>query len=199
MNNEFMNKYPYTDFHQLNADYLLKRLKNIEDTLATLEEKIEGEVLVWVQEYLAPYEKKLNDLIKEVEDLSEYTKETLEGYDTTITNFETTVNNAIAQIRQDLIDSIAAVNSLTDLKIEQNNIYLLNEITENVGNLFVVLNPFTGETVSIQDMVDYLSAFHITDSIDYDTMATRALTYNQVDALNITYTDLTLHGNTLYV
>lgn len=199
MNNAFMNKYPYTDFHELNADYLLKRLKDIEDTLATLEEKIEGEVLVWVQEYLAPYEEKLNDLIKEVEDLSEYTKETLEGYDTTITNFETTVNNAIAQIRQDLIDSIAAVNSLTDLKIEQNNIYLLNEITENVGNLFVVLNPFTGETVSIQDMVDYLSAFHITDSIDYDTMATRALTYNQVDALNITYTDLTLHGNTLYV
>ena len=199
MNNEFMNKYPYTDFHELNADYLLKRLKDIEDTLATLEEKIEGEVLVWVQEYLAPYEKKLNDLIKEVEDLSEYTKETLDDYNTTITNFETTVNNAIAQIRRDLLDSIQAVNDLTDLKIEQNNIYLLNEITENVGNLFVVLNPFTGETVSIQDMVDYLSAFHITDSIDYDTMNTRALTYNQVDALNITYTDLTLHGNTLYV
>lgn len=199
MDNGFMNKYPYTDFHELNADYLLKRLKNIEDTLATLEEKIEGEVLVWVQEYLAPYEKKLNDLIGEVEDLSEYTRETLDDYNTTITNFETTVNNAIAQIRRDLLDSIQAVNDLTDLKIEQNNIYLLNEITENVGNLFVVLNPFTGETVSIQDMVDYLSAFHITDSIDYDTMATRALTYNQVDALNITYTDLTLHGNTLYV
>lgn len=199
MANEFMNKYPYTDFHELNADYLLKRLKAIEETLTTLEETIKAEVLVWVQEYLAPYESRLNDLIRQVEDLSEYTKETLEDYDTTITNFETTVNNAIAQIRQDLIDSIAAVNALTDLKIEQNNIYLLNEITENVGNLFVVLNPFTGETVSIQDMIDYLSAFHITDSIDYDTMATRALTYNQVDALNITYTDLTLHGNTLYV
>ena len=197
--NEFMNKYPYTDFHELNADYLLNRLKAIEDTLKTLEEDIEAKVLVWVQEYLAPYEKELNDLIKQVEDLSEYTKETLDQYNTTISNFELTVNNAIAQIRQDLIDSIQAVNNLTDLKIEQNNIYLLNEITENVGNLFVVLNPFTGETVTIQDMVDYLSAFHITDSIDYDTMNTRALTYNQVDALNITYTDLTLHGNTLYV
>ena len=40
--------------------------------------------------------------------------------------------------------------------------------------------------------------FHITDGIDYDTMNTRGLTYNQFDALNITYTDLTLHGNTLY-
>ena len=199
MNNDFMNKYPYTDFHELNADYLLQRLKNIEKTLTNLEAQIKEEVLVWVQEYLAPYEEKLNDLIGEVEDLSEYTRETLDDYNTTITNFETAVNNAIAQIRRDLLDSIQAVNDLTDLKIEQNNIYLLNEITENVGNLFVVLNPFTGETVPIQEMIDYLSAFHITDSIDYDTMATRALTYNQVDALNITYTDLTLHGNTLYV
>lgn len=198
MLDNFIHKYPYTNEHELNADYLLRRLKAIEDQLATLEEKIEGEVLEWVQQYLAPYEEKLNGLIKEVEDLSEYTKETLEDYDDTITNFINTVNGALAQLRQDLIDSIKAVNDLTDLKIEQNNIYLLNEITENVGDLFVVLNPFTGETVTIQEMVDYLSAFHITDSIDYDTMATRALTYNQVDALNITYTDLTLHGNTLY-
>ena len=195
----FIAKYPYTNEHELNADYLLARLKNIEEQLATLEEKIEAEVLVWVQEYLAPYEERLNLLIQEVEDLSEETAETLAEYDTTITNFINTVNNALAQIRRDLIDSIQAVNDLTDLKIEQNNIYLLNEITENVGDLFLVLNPFTGEQVPIQEMVDYLSAFHITDSIDYDTMATRALTYNQVDALNITYTDLTLHGNTLYV
>ena len=195
----FIAKYPYTNEHELNADYLLARLKNIEDTLTNLEETIKAEVLVWVQEYLAPYETRLNDLIREVEDLSEETQETLEEYNTTITNFINTVNGALAQLRQDLLDSITAVNALTDLKIEQNNIYLLNEITENVGDLFTVLNPFTGEIVTIQEMVDYLSSFHITDSIDYDTMNTRALTYNQVDALNITYTDLTLHGNTLYV
>ena len=195
----FVHEYPYTNEHELNADYLLKRLKAIEDSLSSFEEKIEGEVLEWVQEYIAPYEKKLNNLIKQVESLSEYTQETLEEYDTTITDFINSVNGALTQIRQDLLDSITAVNALTELKIEQNNIYLLNEITENVGNLFTVLNPFTGEIVTIQEMVDYLSSFHILDSIDYDTMNTRALTYNQVDALNITYTDLTLHGNTLYV
>lgn len=199
MDNQFMNKYPYTDFHELNADYLLQRLKAVEEKLDTIKEDIESEVLAWVQTQLEPYEQQLNDLITEVQNLERSTEETLAQYDTRINNFINQVNAQIVEIRTELVNSIQAVNALTDLKIEQNNIYLLNEITENVGDLFVVLNPFTGETVTIQDMVDYLSAFHINDAIDYDTMATRALTYNQVDALNITYTDLTLHGNTLYV
>lgn len=199
MDNNFMNKYPYTDFHELNADYLLQRLKDVESKLDAIKEDIESEVLAWVQEQLVPYEQQLNELITEVQNLERTTQETLAQYDTRINNFINQVNAQIVEIRTELVNSINAVNALTDLKIEQNNIYLLNEITENVGDLFVVLNPFTGETVTIQDMVDYLSAFHINDAIDYDTMATRALTYTQVDALNITYTDLTLHGNTLYV
>lgn len=199
MDNNFMNKYPYTDFHELNADYLLQRLKAVEVKLDTIKEDIESDVLAWVQQQLVPYEQQLNELITEVQNLERSTEETLAQYDTRINNFINQVNAQIVAIRTELVNSINAVNALTDLKIEQNNIYLLNEITENVGDLFMVLNPFIGEMVTIQDMVDYLSAFHINDAIDYDTMATRALTYTQVDALNITYTDLTLHGNTLYV
>lgn len=194
----FINKYPYTDFHELNADYLLARLKAVEEQIATIEESLKEELSEWLKEQLAPYEETLNNLIKEVNDLSEETEETLEAYDQKINDFITTVNNQLAGIRQELINSIQAVNDLTDLKIEQNNIYLLNEITENVGDLFVVQNPFTGEIVTIQAMIDYLSSFHITDAITYTEMASRGLTYNQFNALNITYTDLTLHGDSLY-
>ena len=194
----FFNKYPYTDFHELNADYLLERLKNIEDSLATLEEKIEAEVFEWVQEQIEPYKQQIEDLIDEVNDLAEETQETLEAYDQRITNLVNDINDELAAIRSELVASIQAVNDLTDIKIENNNIYLLNEITQNVGDLFVVLNPFTGETVTIQAMVDYLSAFHITDGITYTDMNTRALTYTQFNALGIDYTNLTLHGNTLY-
>lgn len=195
---DFIAKYPYTDFHELNADYLLYRLKNVEDQIANIKESIESEVFEWVQEQLKPFEDTLNDLINEVTQLEEDTREALEGYDQRITDFINQVNDELAEIRQELIDSIQAVNDLTDLKIEQNNLYLLNEITQNVGDLFVVMNPFTGETVTIQAMVDYLSQFHITDAITYTDMASRALTYNQFNALNITYTDLTLHGDSLY-
>lgn len=192
-------EYPYLNLNDLNLDYLLKRMKLIETKIQTIKEEIEGEIFEWVQEQLRPFEEQLNALIREVNELSEDVTETLEAYDQRITNFENSVNNKIAAIRQDLVNAINAVNELTDLKIEQNNTWLLNEISQNVGDLFQVLNPFTGTYMSIQEMIDYLSAFHINDAIDYDTMALRALTYNQFNALNMTYTDLTLHGNTLYV
>lgn len=195
----FFNKYPYTDFHELNADFLLQRVKAIEEQLANIKGEIEGEIFAWVQEQLEPYEEELANLMAEVKELDETTRATLEAYDTRISNFINDVNNQLASIRYDLAASIQAVNDLTDLKIEQNNIYLMNEITENVGDLFMVLNPFTGLYVTIQEMVDYLSAFHIVDGIDYDTMNTRALTYNVWNGLAMTYTDLTLHGNTIYI
>lgn len=195
----FVHEYPYTNFHEMNADYLLKRLAEIEAQIKNIKEEIEGEVLIYVQSVLAPYEQELNNLITQVNNLQTTVTSTLNAYDLRITQFENLVNNQIAQIRIDLVNSIDAVNSLTDTKIENNNIWLLGEISRNIGTLFMVLNPFTGEIVPIQDMIDYLSAFHVTDGIDYDTMNIRALTYNDFNALNITYTDLLLHGNTLYV
>ena len=192
-------EYPYLNVNDLNLDYLLKRVKTIEEQIKTIKEEIEGEIFEWVQEQLKPFEEQLTALIEEVNTLSENVEETLNAYDQRITDFENRVNELIAGIRQDLVNGITATNELTDLKIEQNNTWLLNEISQNVGDLFQVLNPFTGTIMSIQEMIDYLSAFHINDAIDYDTMAARALTYNDFAALNITYTDLTLHGNSLYV
>lgn len=195
----FEHAYPYTNFHELNADFLLKRLDNIEKSIQNIKEDIEGEVMEYVAQIIAPYETTLNNLITQVNNLDAQVKTTLEGYNLIITSFENSVNNQIAQIRADLTNSINAVNALTDVKIEQNNIYLINQIMQNIGNVFTVIDPFTGETVSIQTMVDTLASFHITDGIDYDTMASRALTYAQFNALNLTYAQLLLHGNTDYI
>lgn len=191
--------YPYINVNDLNLDYLLNRIKKIEDQIQNIKDEIEGEIFEWVQEQLRPFEEQLAALIQEVNDLSDEVDETLAAYDQRITDFENTVNDQIRLIRQDLTNAINAVNELTDLKIEQNNTWLLNEISQNVGDLFQVLNPFTGTIMSIQEMVDYLSAFHIVDGIDYTTMNTRALTYTVWNGLAMTYTDLTLHGNTIYV
>lgn len=194
----FIHDYPYTNFHEMNADYLLQRLAAIENQIANIKEEIEGEVFEYVQNVLAPYETELNALINQVNNLQTTVTSTLNAYDLRITQFENSVNAQIAQIRRDLADSIDAVNALTDTKIENNNIYLMNQISQNVGSLFLVLNPFTGETISIQDMIDYLSAFHVQDGIDYAEMNTRALTYTYFNSLNMTYTDLYIDGYNQY-
>ena len=195
----FLWKYPHTSFEEINLDYILKRIKQIEIQIETIKEEIEGEIFEWVQEQIAPIEEELNKLIADVTSLEKNVTDTLEAYDKRIDDIQTALDAQIAQIKKDLIDSINAVNALTDTKIEQNNTWLLNEISHNVGDLFQVLNPFTGTMMSIQEMIDYLSSFHIVDGIDYDTMNTRALTYNVWNGLAMTYTDLTLHGNSIYV
>ena len=194
----FMFKYPHTDYQELNLDYILKRIAEIENSIKTIKEQIEGEIFEWVQEQLAPYEQQLNDLIIEVNNLSENVDATLASYDARITAIDNHVALELANIRREIADNTAALSALMDLKIDNNNVYLLNQISQDVGSLFTVVNPFTGEHVSIQNMIDILAQFHITDGITYQTMNTRALTYAQFNALNITYSDLLMHGHTLY-
>lgn len=198
MQDNFIFKYPHTDYQELNLDYILKRITEIENSIATIKEQIEGEIFEWVQEQLAPYEKQLNDLIIEVNNLSEQVDTTLAQYDARITAIDNHVAIELAQIRREMLENSEALSALMDLKIENNNVYLLNEISQNVGSLFFVVNPFTGDHVPIQNMIDILSEFHITDGITYAVMNTRALTYAQFNALNITYSDLLMHGHTLY-
>ena len=194
----FFNEYPYTNYHNLNLDWVIGKLKDVEASIVGIKEAIEGDVRAYVEETLRPYEIRLNSLIEEVGSLTDEVSDILAQYDREIDKFKADVNVAIDKIRRDLQTSIDAVNALTDTKIENNNIYLLNQISENFGAAVRVVNPFTGSWVSIQEMVDYLSDFHISDSITYTEMIERALTYNQFAALDITYTQLLLNGNTLY-
>lgn len=194
----FNNKYPYTDFHELNLDWLLKRLEAVEARIEGLKEEVEADMREYVQTQLQPYLNQLNDLINQVNQLDQRVTQKLSDYDLRITEFENEVNLRILSIQNNVSNQIAAVNQLTDTKIAQNNIYILDEVQRNLGNVVMVTNPFTGLRVTIQQMVDYLAAFHIEDGIDYDTMNTRALTYSQFNALNTTYTDLLIHGNSVY-
>ena len=53
----FFNKYPYTDFHELNLDFLLKNYKMLLDTLKSLDD--------WVDQH----EKEYQELKKLVDDI----------------------------------------------------------------------------------------------------------------------------------
>ena len=91
-----------------------------------------------------------------------------------------------------------SAKAYTDVSIEQNNEYLLEEITkQSIG--IKVLNPFTGEHIPIQDMIDYLSDFHMQNAILVNTVVGRNNTVNQMIAYNATCTDLAINGATIIV
>lgn len=203
------NKYAYSDFHELNADYILKQLREIDAKIDSLVEEAKAAAIAAATQAAKDYvDERLNDILVEFETLNnefgeiKRSFEILEGevddLEDDFADFVDHVESRLDYYTNYIDAQIAAVNHRTDAAIEANNEYLLETMGTYLAQI-KVLNFFTGEYVSIQDMFDYLSQFHANDAIDYTEMASRSKTYNQLAALNITYTDLAVHGNSVYV
>lgn len=192
------NKYPYTDFHELNLDWILKEMQSLQTQMdGLLEKAIEeatkaakeyvDEQLTGVMEQFAQLQRNFNALDLNVKNLNN-------AFDAFVLN----INSQVTALKTYIDDSLTAQTLQTQLLIAQNNEYILSEL-ETYLTQIKVINYFTGEKVSIQDMFNYLAGLHLNDAIDYDTMALRALTYTYLAGLNINYTNLAMHGNTLYI
>lgn len=205
-----INKYPYTDMHEMNLDWILETIKKLDADLAGIEERatkaaIDG-AKAYVDEELVSVIERFNELQRQVDALNNNFNTTVSQLQTQYGNFVNQVNaqmtimsGKIDAIRAEINADIIGVNARTDLAIEQNNQYIFEQIEERISDQIRVRNYFTGERVTIQKMFDYLAELHVTDGITYAELATRSKTYAEIAALNITYTDLTLHGNTLIV
>lgn len=97
--------------------------------------------------------------------------------------------------RQD--NEIAGSRAYTDTKIEQNNDWILEQITQQFVGI-LVLNPFTGDRVTIQDMFDYLSALHMTEAAKIEQIVGAAKTVNVVVGYNATCTQMVNNGKNIF-
>lgn len=192
------NKYPYSDLHELNLDWILKEMKDLQAAMDGLLEEAIRVTKEYAKEYidsqLASIEDDFATLQHNVYVLSDKFDDLQDEVDAFVINF----NGQIEALKQYVNDSLDAQALRMNLLIQQNNEYLIS-VMESYLSQIKVINYFTGEKVTIQDMFNYLAGLHLNDSIDYDTMAQRAKTYTELAGLNITYTNLALHGNTLYI
>lgn len=127
----------------------------------------------------------------------------ISDFSTDYTNFKIAINNAISSFQFDIDSfkeetnqSVKGAFAYTDSKIAANNDYIF----ERIGNEIIdikVRNYFTGELVSIQDMLDYLADFHAENAILYNVLAEKNIDYTAFAALDITYTQLAVNGNNL--
>ena len=127
-----------------------------------------------------------------VEDVEEANRRFIELVNARLVVNENKINNFQEQLTAD----INAVNQRTDFAIQQNNEYLLSVMPEFLSQI-KVRNYFTGESVSIQDMFDYMAQFHLTNAISVGTLVARQKTVNQLIAYNMTMTDLATNGGTI--
>lgn len=203
------NKYPYTDMHELNLDYILTKVKELDERVDKISdeiaEQVEADVKNYIDEQLALVIQEFNDMKTDYDQFKLDVEGEVNGLSQDFIDlvgeldiFMYQVNLKIQGVKDYVDAQIVATNARTDAAIVANNQMILNQLSQYLSNI-TVINFFTGEEISIQDMFDYLAMLHVSDSIDYATLYSRNKTYADVAALNITYTDVVLHGNTLIV
>lgn len=143
-------------------------------------QKFETQINTQYQALDEKYQTLYGELNISILELADSTAESLEELDTKIYNLG------------------ESLKDIMDLKIEENNEYIFESIaTEIIG--IKVLNYFTGEKVTVQEMFDYLAQLHATDGITVTELITRAKTVNELVALKFTYEQLAKNGKNIIV
>lgn len=185
-----INKYPYTDMHELNLDWILSeiqtlevKIKELESTYGDIDDIVDG-LKLYTDESVEALRVQL------VEELN-----VLSG---DITNLQSALDAAIIDITHGYQDADALIVQELTYEISNLDSTLRALIDTKVANI-TVMNYFTGQMVSAQDMLNYLAQLHVTDGIDYADLASRNKSYTQYAGYNMTYTQLVTSGNSIIV
>lgn len=142
--------------------------------------RFKGDILIQYNQLDAKYQTKYEELNNAITELADSTADSIQELDIKIYNLGESLKN------------------IMDLKIEKNNEYIFDVIASEIIGV-KVLNYFTGEKISVQEMFNYLAGLHATDGITVTELITKAKTVNQLVALNMTYTQLAMSGKNIIV
>lgn len=192
----FENKYPYSDFHELNLDWILETVSNVEKRVDGIKDEFLGESNEYTDDKFKEFK---NDLVELESELNVVVGELQEQYSefTGVINAKIQfIQNDINALNQKIDAEIMGANEYTNQAIIQNNVSLIEKLSETLGSLLVI-NFFTGEKITIQTMFDTLAKLHIQNPLTYDGYAEKNITNLNLSLLNITYKDLVMNGTQL--
>lgn len=186
-------EYPYTDPNRYNADWLLNKMKELEGRLDGILEEALKLTKEYVDTRLSEYQEQITQIRKEIQAVSDRTDELSAEIVQQVMRLEGMISDA----EREAESLFVIANNRTDLQIERNNEYIFREIEDNILANITVINYFTGEHTTVQDMFDYLASLHLQNAITYNGLRDKNLTYTELIAKSITYTELVKNGATL--
>lgn len=125
-------------------------------------------------------------------------QEQYEELNNSVIDLADSVASSVEELDMKIHNLGESLKDIMDLKIEENNEYIFESIASEIIGI-KVLNYFTGEKVTVQEMFDYLAQLHATDGITVTELITRQKTVNELIALNFTYEQLAKNGKNIIV
>ena len=194
------NQYPYTDFHEMNLDWVIKKINEFDAKIETFESSILDQAHKYTDEQITI---RLASVESQFEVFKNEVNNAIAGIDGRFDEFVATVNARMAiteanfrELERKVNNVLASANEYTNYAIQQNNEYIIDATTKALDTV-TVLNYFTGARVSIQAMFDYLAQFHLTNAINVDQLVARSKTVQQLIDYNMTMTDLATNGGSI--
>lgn len=190
------NYWPWTNLHELNLDWILQELKNMDSRLDGIIGDAVEQANAYTDQQLEDFKDDFANLQQQIYTAMDQLQQQQTTFISQVNASINAINSKVDKLESDLQAGIDAMQVYTDLAIKSNNEYILKQIESQLIGIEVI-NFFTGQKVTIQQMFDILAQYHLEDSMTYNQFAGKEVTYTQLAALSITYSQLINNGNNL--
>ena len=190
------HKYPYTNFHDLNLDWILQELNNMDARLDGIIGDAVKQANAYTDQQLKDFKDDFSNRQQQIYTAMDQLQQQQTTFISQVNASIDAINSKVDKLESDLQAGIDSMQVYTDLAIDSNNEYILKQIENQLIGIQVI-NYFTGQKVTIQQMFDILAQYHLEDAMTYNQYAGKEVTYTQLATLSITYSQLINNGNNL--
>lgn len=189
-------QFPYANFHELNLDWILKKIKELDEKVDSIEDRILKEANAYTDQQVGLLRRDFAQLEAEFTAFKSDINAQFAAYtakqDKAFADYQKLVNAQIDLLEQEIRDARAELktmlqqaNAYTDASIAMLLLQLPDIITKNIKNA-KVYNLLTGKYVTIQAMFDFLCSFHAPGALTCTGVFERNNTCTEIQQYNKT-------------
>ena len=189
-------QFPYANFHELNLDWILQKIKELDEKVDSIEDRILKEANAYTDQQIAILRRDFAELEADFTAFKSDINAQFAAYtakqDKAFSDYQKLVNAQIALLEQEIRDARAELktmlrqaNAYTDASIAMLLLQLPDIITKNIKNA-KVYNLLTGKYVTIQAMFDFLCLFHAPGALTCTGVFERKNTCTEIQQYNKT-------------
>lgn len=180
------------------VEHLVAKVNEVVTAINNISVELLAESKAYTDEEIAKQDIRINEALANVAVMVDDLNQQYYDFTTGINNRLGLMSRQIDNFSRELTAGLNESHQFALTAIEQNNDYLMNELSKGLLNVKVV-NYFTGELVTIQEMFDYMAQFHLGNAITADELRDAEITAIAFTNLRMTAADFVRNGKAIII